>query len=118
MLFVEVVIPILLVLLGLLLSKIRIVYDSPERELSPLLFPLKQQLLVNSNLIRLHRDRHNKAPRYNSDGEEIPVESDDDDDDSEEDEEGRPYDIQPSVIIQNLPYYKEAFEVEYKDYSV
>ena len=42
----------MLVLIGLILSKIKLIYDSPERVLSPTHFPLKQRILVNEHLIK------------------------------------------------------------------
>jgi hypothetical protein len=50
--FVELGMPVLLVLLGIMLSKIQIFIDSPERLLEPHLLPLKQRILVNDKLFR------------------------------------------------------------------
>ena len=50
-LLIEVFIPVLLVLIGFAFSKVQYFFNSPERLLTPTLFPLKQRILVNSNLI-------------------------------------------------------------------
>lgn len=48
---VEVFIPVLLVLIGFGFSKIQFFFDSPERPLVPSLFPLKQRIIVNTDLV-------------------------------------------------------------------
>ena len=51
-LIVEIFIPVLLVLIGFAFSKVQFFFDSPERPLDVSLFPLKQRILVNQNLVR------------------------------------------------------------------
>ena len=50
-LLVEVFIPLLLVIIGLGLSKVQFFFDSPVRTLTPDLYPAKQRLFVNSDLM-------------------------------------------------------------------
>lgn len=46
-LFVEVFIPVILVLIGFGFSKVRLFADAPERTLAPAAYPWKQRILVN-----------------------------------------------------------------------
>lgn len=51
-LVVEILVPVLLVLIGFAFSKVQFFVSSPNRPLSPDLFPLKQRIVVNQNLVR------------------------------------------------------------------
>jgi hypothetical protein len=51
MLLVEIFIPVILVIIGFGFSKVQFYFNSHERVLSPSLYPLRQRLLVNSNLL-------------------------------------------------------------------
>lgn len=46
----EILIPLILVLIGLGLSKVSFFSSSPDRELSPSQYPLKQRIIVNGNI--------------------------------------------------------------------
>mmetsp|Transcript_18002 Transcript_18002/g.13032 ORF Transcript_18002/g.13032 Transcript_18002/m.13032 type:complete len:133 (-) Transcript_18002:1926-2324(-) len=52
LMFVEIVLPIALVVVGVLISKVEIFMESPPRHLSPDLLPWKQKLLVNDRLVQ------------------------------------------------------------------
>lgn len=51
-LLVEVFIPAILILIGFGFSKIQLYFNSPERQLTPELFPWKQRILVNNKLVK------------------------------------------------------------------
>lgn len=51
-LLVEIFIPALLILIGFGFSKIQLYFNSPERTLSPSLYPWKQRILVNQDLVK------------------------------------------------------------------
>jgi len=49
--FSEVCLPLILVVIGLAMSKVTFFFDSPPRILSPSLFPLEQRMLMNKEPI-------------------------------------------------------------------
>jgi len=64
LMFVEIGLPILLVLIGIIISKVEIFVDSQPRVLDPHLFPLKQKILVNEKLIaNADSEEDNISPR-------------------------------------------------------
>jgi len=48
----DIFIPILIVLIGLGFTKVKFFSDSPPRQLEPSLFPLKQRIIVNSEIVK------------------------------------------------------------------
>ena len=60
-LVVEIIIPVVLVLIGFGLSRVRFFFESPERLLSPTEYPLKQRIQANLNLMR--RSASDFSPR-------------------------------------------------------
>ncbi len=58
----EVLVPLLLVISGFALSTVEIYFNSPSRPVNIDMFPLKQQLLVNSELITPLSDIGNIRP--------------------------------------------------------
>ena len=51
-LLIEVFIPAILILIGFGFSKIQLYFNSPERSLSPELYPWKQRISVNQDLVK------------------------------------------------------------------
>ena len=47
----EIIVPVVLVIVGLCLTKLTFLSNSPETPLVPSAYPLKQRILLNDNLI-------------------------------------------------------------------